>query len=687
MSLNPLLNNATLPDFTAIKPSHVEEAVDQLIKLTEEQLQQIEKLSAKQIEKFSANSFDELHAHLDTISLHFHRIWWPVIHLHGVNNSEELRVAMNKAWPRVVELELQIDQNETIYRQLHALAERKDLTAVQQRIIDLRLRDMDLEGVSLKGETKERFNAISKELSQLSQQVADNNLDAIKKYQLVLNNQEEIAGLPLNLLQLAAQAYQQAFDQESTAETGPWLITLEDPSYFPFMEYSTRRDLREQLYRAIITLASHPPHDNSELVNKILRLRKEKASILGFPNFATMTISTKMAGTTDAVKGLLDELQEVCHTKAKEEYAELNAYAQQHGFEGRIQWWDLMYWERRMKEDRFDLNKEELRRYFPLPKVLEGMFTLANKLFGIKVQRDDSAATRWHKDVSFYKVYNETGAQIGAFFLDPYSRPQTKRSGAWMTCAVGRRRSTEGLELPISCVVCNFTPPLADKPALLDFQEVTTLFHEFGHSLHNILTTVDYAGVAGLRGVEHDAVELPSQFMENFCYLDSVIKDISAHVDSGESLPTVMLRQLQKGKNFRAADRILRRVCYSRVDLQLHEIFDPETDDLFVVAQGIETETEILPPLAENRSLCSLMHIFSYSYAALLYTYLWSEVLSADAFALFRNDFSDEQLRNNGRHFRDTILALGGSAHPMELFKRLCGRPPRTAALLESRGL
>ena len=682
MSYNPLLQNTPFPDVKAINPNHIEEAVDQLVKLVKEQLEQIE--------NSPDDSFEALYTPLDIIDLQMERSWCLICCLQRVNDSDPLRIAFDKALPKMTEVELQLDQNEAIYRKLHSLAERKDLTDVQRRIVDLRLREMDLGGVSLQGKAKERFNAISLELAELSKQFEDNNLDAVKSYQLVLDKQEEIAGLPPDTLRLAAQAYQQSLNtkEDANTETGPWLITLEIGSYISFMEYSTRRDLRERLYRAHITCAAHPPYDNSKLIAKILHLRKEKANLLGFPNFAAMSLSTKMAGNPETVTEFLDELQDVCYHKAKEEYAELGSYAQQHGFDGTLQHWDISYWRRRMKEKRFDLNKEKLRRYFPLPKVLEGMFTLANKLFSIKIQRDDMAVTRWHEDVSFYKVYNEANEQIAAFFLDPYSRPKTKRYGAFVNLANSRRRLAEGLELPVCHVVCNFTPPLANQPSMLDFSEVTTLFHEFGHCLHNILTRVDYAEVAGIRGVEWDAVEFPSQFMENFCYLESVVKDISAHVDSGESLPTSMLKQLQESKNFHAADRLLFQLTYSYLDLQLHETFDPEDkDDPFTLMQRVMTEKGVLPPLAEDRCLCSFTHIFSACYAAGYYSYKWAEVLSADAFSLFKDSISDQQLRSNGHHYRDTILASGGSVHPMELFKRLCRRSPRTVALLENYGL
>ncbi len=678
MSANPLLQNAPFPLFDVIKPSHVEEAVTHLAELVQSKLQQIE--------ASPDGSFDDLYRHLDTIDVHKQRIWSPIAHLQMVNNSTALRTVFHKVLPQVVKLELQLSQNETVYRKLHKLAKSKDLTDVQRRIVALRLQHMDLEGVALRGEAKQRFTAISQELSQLSEQFANNDLDAVKKYQLVLEKQEEVAGLPQGTRQLAAQAYHQAYEKEAHAERGPWLITLEQPSFVPFMEYSERRDLREKLYRAQIARAAHAPHDNTALIDRILRLRKEAAAILRFPNFATMTLSTKMAGNPAAVTELLDELAHVCHPKGKEEHAALAAYAQEHGCDETVKQWDVAYWARRMKEERFDLDKEKLRRYFPLPKVLEGMFALAYKLFGITVQRDDGATPRWHEDVSFYKVYGEDNKQIAAFFLDPYSRPQSKMGGAWMNRAVSRRRSAEGLELPACYIVCNFTPPLADKPAMLDFYEVITLFHEFGHGLHNMLTTMDYAAVAGGNGVEWDAIELPSQFMENFCYLKSVIEDISAHVDTGESLPAAMLAQLQKSKNFRVASAMLRQLSYSRADLQLHETFDPAgKDDPFALMRRVLRETQILPPLDEDRFLCSFSHIFAGGYAAGYYSYKWAEVLSADAFALFKEQgLGEAQLRRNGRHYRDTILAPGGSAHPSVLFKHFRGRPPRTQALLEA---
>ena len=681
MSTNPLLQNAPLPLFDAIEPSHVEEAVEHLVTLVQQQL--------KQLENSADGNFEHLYEPLDMIWLHLQRIWAPIAHLQSVKNSSALREVFQKVLPQVVKLKLQLGQNETIYRKLHKLAESKDLTDVQRRIVTLSLQRMDLDGVSLQGKSKERFNIISERLSQLSEQFANNALDAVKAFQLVLKTQDEVAGLPQGFLQLAAQSYRDVFKEETSADTGPWLITQEQTSFFPFMEYSERRDLREHLYRTRTTLAAQVPHDNTALITEILQLRRELADILRFPNYAELNLSTKMAGKPYKVNELLDELYRVCHPKGQEEHAELTAYAREQGMHEPLQHWDVAYWARRLKEERFDLDQERLRSYFPLPRVLEGMFTLAQKLFGVTIKQDDEAAQRWHDDVSFYKVYDDRGEQIAAFFLDPYSRPQEKMGGAWMNRAVSRRRAEGELELPVCYIVCNFTPPVEGKPALLKFYEVITLFHEFGHGLHNMLTTMDYAAVAGGNGVEWDAIELPSQFMENFCYLDDVIKDISCHVDSGETLPNAMLEQLQKSKNFRVANSVLRQLSFARTDMQLHEDFDPNgKDSPFALMRRVMAETQVMPPLDEDRFLCSFGHIFAGGYAAGYYSYKWAEVLSADAFALFKeHGFSAEQLRTNGYHYRDTILAPGGSAHPSELFKRLRGRPPRTEALLEDYGL
>ena len=679
---NPLLINAGLPRFGEITHNHVAGAVDHLVEIVTRKV--------TQIEKNTNLTFVALYEPLEEIDVYFQKIWGPIEHLQMVANSSALREAYEKELPRVIELELRVKQNEIIYRKLFALGECRDLlNPVQRRIVELRLRDADLAGISLTEEKRQRFNTILEELSRLSTQFANNNLDAVKEFKLVLKTKKEIAGLPQGFLRLVAQNYNEVFlGKEATTKQGPWLITLDHPSYIPFMEYSECRDLREKVYRAHVTSASREPLDNTMLITKILRLRKEMANMLGFSNYADLSLSTKMAGNTTNVKKLLQELQEACFPLGKEEHEALIDYARNHGH-GELMNWDILFWGHKLKEELFNLDEEKMRRYFPLPVVLQGMFTLVKKLFAIEIRDCTSEVQVWHPDVTFYKVYDERGKHLAAFYLDPYSRPQSKMGGAWMNKCVSRREVYGMVDVPACYVACNFTPPVGDEPSSLVFYEVLTIFHEFGHALHNMLTRINYADVSGGNGVEWDAIELPSLFMENFCYLKSVIKDISRHVDSGETLPATLLTQLRASKNFRVASGLLRQLFLSQTDLQLHETFDPNGDDNpFALMHRVAEQTQIILPISGDRFLCSFSHIFAGGYAAGYYSYKWAEVLSADAFSLFQeNGLDDTELRKTGQQYRDTILALGGSIHPAELFRKFRGRDPSTAALLRDYGV
>lgn len=679
---NPLLRNALeYPLFAEISHDHVAEAVARLVADVEQRI--------VDLENDPDGSFSSVYRQLEDISVEIGRIWSPVSHLQHVKNSAELRAVYDKAQLQIVELNLRLNQSEIIYRKLFKLGQNKSLTDVQRRIVDLRLRDADLAGISLKDKKRQRFNAINEELTRLSTKFENNTLDSLKEFELILTTADQIAGLPASFLRFSSQSYRIAKkNQESTPETGPWLVTLDAPSYVPFMEYSERRDLREKLYRARITIASQGPFDNSGLLCDILRLRQEQARLLGFNNYADLSVSVKMAGRTERVKQLLDELHAASHRKGKDEYAELVAYARQCGQQEKFAHWDVSYWIRRLEKNRFDLDEEKLRRYFPLPRVLAGTFKLCQTLFNIEVREHTSEVQVWHDDVKFYRIYKD-GEQVAAFYFDPYSRPQNKLSGAWMGTLTDRRQAHGKLEKPLCYVVCNFTPPVGNEPSLLTFWEVITLFHELGHALHGMLTTIDHVDISGGSGVEWDAIELPSQFMENFCYLDSVIRGISQHVDSGEPLPPKMLQQLQNKRTFRAASKILRQLFFGQTDLQLHEHFDPDSADPFAVMRQVAEQTLPVTLLESDRFLCSFGHIFAGGYAAGYYSYKWAEVLSADAFSLFRENGLEtpQQLRKSGLHYRDTILALGGSMHPDTLYQKFRGRPPTTEALLQEYGL
>jgi oligopeptidase A len=512
-----------------------------------------------------------------------------------------------------------------------------------------------------------------------------------------LGDASEVEGLPQSARQLAAQSAREAGDEGATAEVGPWRITLDQPSFRPFMEHARRRDLREQLYRAHVTRAAEGKLDNSPLIEKILALRTEKSRLLGYSSYAELSLSSKMAPDVAAVGRLLEQLRDASFDAARRELDELSEFARNHSESPQnedLALWDVMFWAERLREERYAYSEEELRPWFPLPVVLEGLFDLAQRLFGVTVEAADGEAPVWHEDVRFFSVRDASGAAIARFYLDPYSRPGEKNGGAWMDECVGRSQllaeGDEPCRLPVAHVICNQAPPVDGKPSLMSFLEVETLFHEFGHSLQHMLTKVDFGLASGIRNVEWDAVELASQFMENWCYQRDTVKRISAHVDGGGPLPDTLFEKLEAARTYRSGSDTLRQLYFGFTDLALHSGFDPEGDETaFDVQQRIAVRTTVMPPLPEDRFLCSFSHIFAGGYAAGYYSYKWAEVLSADAFGAFEEAGLDdvEAVAEMGRRYRDTVLALGGSEHPMEVFERFRGRPPTPDALLRHAGL
>jgi oligopeptidase A len=625
--------------------------------------------------------------------------WGVVGHLMSVKNSEELRRAYESVQPDVVRFSIRLAQSRAIYEGLQALRAGdafRELDAAQQRIVDLLLRDAELAGVGLQGEERERFNAIQTERAELRTQFSNHVLDATKAFALTLREPEEVEGLPPSLLELAAQAARGAGETQATARAGPWRITLDAPSFRPFMEHARRRDLREQLYRAFFTRACAGALDNTPLIARILRLRRDEALLLGYKTYAGLSLASKMARDVPAVVRLLEELRGACLAAARRELEELGELAGAHGAPEAddLQHWDVPFWAERLREERYAYRDEDLRPYFPLPGVLDGLFALARRLFAVKIVPADGEAPVWHEDVRFFRVHDEQEVEIASFYLDPYSRPAEKRGGAWMDEYVGRSRLCaapgRSVRLPVAYLVCNQTPPVGNKPSLMNFGEVETLFHEFGHTLQHLLTTVDYGLASGIRNVEWDAVELASQFMENWCYDHDTLIGLSAHVETGEPLPEQLFRKIRAARNHRAGSRMLRQLYLSFLDLELHHRFSANgSDNISEIQEQVARRNTVLPPLAEDRFLCSFEHIFAGGYAAGYYSYKWAEVLSADAFAAFEEgELNDEQaLAAIGRRFRETILALGGSRHPMEVFRAFRGREPTTAALLRHTGL
>lgn len=701
---NPLLATAGLPRFYRIKPEHIVPAVQQVLAQAEQRLTEIETT----LSSLDRPNWDDLFTKLEELDRPFDFAWKPVGHLFGVLNSPELRTAYETVLPEVVRFGLRASQSRPIYEAVKRLKEQAgvSLAPTRQRIVDQKLLSAKLSGIALEGKQRERFNAIAEELSQLSADFSNHVLDATKAFELILTQLDEVAGLPPSLLQLAAQSFVQSRQAKAegesggggegettaaTPEAGPWRISLDGPIVTPFLQHSRRRDLRETVYREFISRASTGEWDNSESISKILKLRREKAELLGFRSFAEVSLAEKMAPGVAAVEEMFEKLRAATRAPAESELAELKTLATAGGQTEEFKHWDAAFWAERLREQRFDYTDEQLRPYFPLPRVLDGLFSLLTKLLGITIRAADGEAPVWHPDVRFFRVFDADGNKpLAAFYLDPYSRPENKRGGAWMDTCLPRRRFRGQVELPVAHLVCNSTPPVGDTPSLMTFREVETLFHEFGHGLQHMLTTVDEADAAGINGVEWDAVELSSQFMENWCYHRPTIRGLSGHYKTGEPLPDELFDKLTAARNFRAASMMLRQLHFGMTDIYLHHQFDPSSSESpFDVQRRMAEKTSVLPPLPEDRMLCAFSHIFSGGYAAGYYSYKWAEVLSADAFGAFEEAGLDNEsaVRATGRRFRDTVLSLGGSRHPLEVFRTFRGRDPDPQALLKQCGL
>ncbi len=698
---NPLLIGKGLPPFGDIEPQHVVPGIEQLLVSLQASLSAIE----ADIEASSsganptAPTWETLVEPLTAITEKLSWSWGIIGHLMGVKNSPELREAYESVQPALVQFSNQIGQSQAVYnaiKQLQSSIAAESLAPAQQRIIESALRDAELSGVGLSGERKEKFNQIQQSLAELSTQFSNHVLDATKAFSLTLSEKEEIAGLPPSLLSLAAQAARDADEKDATAKAGPWRITLDMPSYIPFLRHAQRRDLREQLYRAFVTRASTGDLNNAPLIEKILDLRQQQSELLGFSNYAELSLARKMAPSVAAVEELMEELRLASYEAAQKEIEAIETFARTHDLEfTELKQWDLPFWMERMREQQFDLNDEALRPYFSLPNVLQGLFGLAERLFNITITVADGNAPTWHKDVRYFQVTDSTTQEtIAHFYLDPYSRPAEKRGGAWMDECIVRAKVTDldgsQIRLPVAYLVCNQSPPVDGKPSLMTFREVETLFHEFGHGLQHMLTSVDYAGAAGINNVEWDAVELPSQFMENWCYDRDTLFGMAQHYETGEALPEADYQKLLAARHFMTGNAILRQVNFGWVDMALHADYSKDGDEsVWDVRDRIAEKTTVMPPLPEDAALCSFGHIFSGGYAAGYYSYFWAEVLSADAFSAFEEAGLENkaEVAAIGRKFRDTVLSLGGSRHPMEVFKTFRGREPSTQALLRHRGL
>jgi len=684
---NPLLDQRGLPRFAEIGPEHVAPGIRALLG---ELAADLEGLEAE-----CTPTWAGVVEGIERLTDRLQYSWGVVGHLMGVHDSPELRQAHDAVQPEVVQFSLRLAQSGPLYRALRALRDGpawSGCDGAQRRVVDALILDAELAGIALEGAAKERFNAIQTELAEISTRFSNHVLDATKAFELVLTTPEEAAGLPDSLRRLAAQSARTNGHPEATPEAGPWRITLDAPSSGPFLMHSRRRDLREHVHRARITRASSGDLDNSPLIRRILQLRKEQAGLLGFATFAAYSLARKMAPSVAAVYRLEEDLLRASHPAAASDLDALRAFARERDAVPEaddMRQWDTAFWSERLREERYAFTEEELRPYFPLPRVLDGLFALSARLFGVTIAPADGGTPVWHTDAHFFRVSGEDGAPVAAFYLDPYSRPADKRGGAWMDVCVGRSRllAPEGqaVRLPVAYLNCNGTPPVDGKPSLMTFGEVETLFHEFGHGLQHMLTTVDHGLVAGIQNVEWDAVELASQFMENWCYHKETLLGMTAHVDTGAPLPDDLFEKIVAARTYMAGSAMLGQIRYGLTDMELHDRYDPDGEaSPFDAELAVRERTAVLPPLPEDRFLCGFTHIFAGGYAAGYYSYKWAEVLAADAFGAFEEAGLDDPVAvaATGRRYRDTVLSMGGSRHPMEVFKAFRGREPSVEPLL-----
>ncbi|MHB1145003.1 MAG: M3 family metallopeptidase [Thiobacillus sp.] len=680
MGINPLLDFSGLPRFAEFKPEFVTPAIGQLLADARAAVARAEAAD-------TPAEWDAFVAPLDDANEKLGRAWGQVSHLHSVMDSPELREVYNANLQKITVYYAELGQNEALFAKFKALKVSPGYAALsdaRKKIVENELRDFRLGGAELPADKKARFMQVQEELAQLSAKFEENLLDATNDFALFIGDAAQLAGIPDDVQAMMTAA------AEADGKTG-WKITLHMPSYLPVMQYADNRDLREQVYRAYVTRASEfgkPDWDNTPLIGGILRLRREAAELLGFKSYAGVSLAAKMADTPAEVLAFLDELGVRARPYAEKDYEELKAFARDELGIADPQAWDNTYVSEKLSVARYSFSDQEVKQYFPEPRVLAGLFRLIETLYGLHVSED--RAPVWHPDVKFYTLTDHGGQRIGQFYLDLYARP-SKRGGAWMDDVITRRKTADGIQTPVAYLNCNFSGPVGDKPALFTHDEVITLFHEAGHGLHHLLTQIEELGVSGINGVEWDAVELPSQFMENFCWEWDVLKHMTAHVETGEPLPRALFDRMLAAKNFQSGLQTLRQIEFASFDMHLHDDFDPNgprsAQDLI---DDIRSKVAVIIPPAYNRFPNNFSHIFAGGYAAGYYSYKWAEVLSADAYALFEDEaegYGGVLNPEVGHRFWSEILAQGGARPALESFKAFRGREPTIDALLRHNGM
>jgi len=673
--MNPLLDFSGLPRFPDFRPEQVAPAIDEI-------LAQNRALIARLAGAETRATWAEFVEPLEDANERLARAWGVVGHLNAVMNNPELRDAYNSNLPKVTQYYTELGQHEGLFarfKALHASPGFSDLSPAQRRIVENELRDFRLGGAELPAEKKARFMAIRERLSELGSRFSDNLLDATNAFGHFVTDRAGLAGIPEDVLTTAAEA--------AKGDNKPgWKFTLHAPSYLPVMQYAEDRSLRELMYRAYVTRASEfgkPEWDNTSLIREIVRLRRELAQLLGFANYAEYSLEPKMAESPGQVREFLEELAARARPYAQRDLQELADFAREALGLERLEAWDLAYASERLRLKRYAFSDQEVKQYFPENKVLPGMFQLIERLYGLRVT--PSRAPAWHPDVRFYDIADRAGNPVGQFYVDLYARP-SKRGGAWMDEAITRRRKEAGVQRPVAYLNCNFSASVGGKPALFTHDEVTTLFHEFGHGLHHLMTRVDYLGVSGINGVEWDAVELPSQFMENFCWEWEVLAPMTGHVDSGDPLPRPLFDRMLAARNFQSGMQMVRQLEFALFDLHLHYDYDADgARSVLDLLEEVRARVAVVVPPAYNRFPNNFSHIFAGGYAAGYYSYKWAEVLSADAYSLFEeNGVLDPA---TGSRFWQEILAVGGSRPAIESFVAFRGREPKIDALLRHSGM
>ena len=676
---NPLLEMEGLPPFRHILPQHVEPAIDTVLGRNRSRLREL-------LEQEPPYTWENLVQPLEEMDDWLGRVWSPVSHMNAVVNTESLREAYNACLPKLSDYATEMGQNRALYEAFRDIVEGdiyQRLEPAQQRVVDNALRDFRLAGVDLPPEKQRRYREIQQRLARLTSRFEENLLDATQAWSKQITDARRLAGLPESARAQARQAAEQR-------NLEGWVFTLEFPSYYAVMTYADDAGLRREVYEAYVTRASDQgPHagkwDNGPIMEEILALRHELAQLLGFANYAERSLATKMAPSPEKVMAFLRDLADRSLGQAQEELEELKHFArEQYGVE-ELAAWDISYYSEKLRQQRYALSDEDLRPYFPEDRVLPGLFEVVKRLYGLEIRRLEGIET-WHDDVRFYEIRDIEGRLRGQFYVDLYARPK-KRGGAWMDVCISRMRRSDGsVQTPVAYLTCNLTPPVGDEPALFTHDEVITLFHEFGHGLHHMLTTVDYASVAGISGVAWDAVELPSQFMENWCWQREALDLIAGHYQTGEPLPDELFDKMTAARNFQAGMQMVRQLEFSLFDFRLHLEYDPETGArIQQILDEVRAEVAVVRPPVYNRFQHGFAHIFAGGYAAGYYSYKWAEVLSSDAFGRFEEEGIFN--RETGLAFLETILEQGGARDPMDLFKEFRGREPEIEALLRHSGI